>query len=191
MVDFSANAKGMRSSLIRRLMKLAADPSIISFAGGMPANDLFPVDVLDELYAGLSRNAKQIALQYGPTSGFPPLLESLKGYLQSRGLPFEKQGLIITTGAQQAINLLTKILIDPGDRVITEYPSFIGAIAAFKSYGANLASIALDNDGIDIDKLKKTIDNQSLQTKMLYLIPYFHNPAGIIYSEEHEIRVFD
>ncbi len=186
MVDFSANAKGMRSSEIRRLMKLTADPSIISFSGGMPANDLFPVDVLDELYGGLSRSAKQTALQYGTTSGYPPLLESLKVYLQSRGLPLEKQGLIITTGGQQAINLLTKVFIDPGDLIITEYPSFIGAIAAFKSYGANLASAPLDNEGIDLDKLEKTLDSRASQIKMLYLTPFFHNPAGIIYSEKRK-----
>ncbi|MBN1307063.1 MAG: PLP-dependent aminotransferase family protein [Chitinispirillaceae bacterium] len=186
MVDFSVNAKGMRSSEIRHLMKLAANPSIISFAGGMPGNELFPVDVLDELYNGLSRNAKQVALQYGPTPGYPPLLDSLKSYLQSRGLPFEKQGLIITTGAQQAINLMTKVLIDPGDLIVTEYPSFIGAVAAFKSYGANLTSIELDSDGIDIDKLEKTIDGRASQIKMLYLSPHFHNPAGIIYSEERK-----
>ncbi|MBN1577712.1 MAG: PLP-dependent aminotransferase family protein [Chitinispirillaceae bacterium] len=186
MVDFSANVKGMRSSEIRRLMKLTADPSVISFAAGMPANELFPVDVLDELYNGLSRSDKQIALQYSPTPGFPPLLESLKSYLQSRGLPFEKQGLIVTTGGQQAINLLTKVLIDPGDLIVTEYPSFIGAIAAFKSYSANLTSIALDNDGIDIDKLEKTIESRASQIKMLYLSPHFHNPAGIIYSEERK-----
>jgi 2-aminoadipate transaminase len=183
MVEFSANARGMRSSEIRRLMKLSADPSIISFAGGMPANELFPVDVLDELYNGLSRSTKQVALQYGPTTGYPPLVESLKQYLKSRGLPIENQGLIITTGAQQSINLLTKVLVDPGDLIVTEYPSFIGAIAAFQSYGANLASVPIDDEGIDIDLLEKTLDSRASQIKMLYLSPYFHNPAGIIYSE--------
>jgi DNA-binding transcriptional MocR family regulator len=183
MVEFSANARGMRSSEIRRLMKLTADPSIISFAGGQPANELFPIDVLDGIYNGLSRAAKQAALQYGPTTGYPPLVESLKAYLRSRGLPVDSQELIITSGAQQAINLLTKVLIDPGDLIVTEYPSFIGALAAFKSYGANLASAPLDDDGIDLDALEKILDSRASQIKMLYLSPYFHNPAGIIYSD--------
>jgi 2-aminoadipate transaminase len=191
MVEFSTNARNMRSSEIRRLMKLAADPSIISFAGGMPANELFPIDVVDELYSGLSKSSKQTALQYGPTSGYPPLLEVLKEYLRSRGLPMEHQKLIITTGAQQAINILAKVFIDPGDRIVTEYPSFIGAIAAFNSYNANLSAVPLDEDGIDIGLLEKELDGRSSPVKMIYLSPYFHNPAGIIYSEQRKKAVLE
>ncbi len=189
MVDFSVNAKGMRSSEIRRLMQLAADPSVISFAGGMPANDLLPTEVVDDLYARLPRAGKQAALQYGPTGGYPPLLGGLRKYLESRGVPLEKQGLIITTGAQQAINLLAKVFIDPGDLVVTEYPGFIGAIAAFKSYGANLSSVPLDEDGIVIEQLEKEIEARASQIKMIYLTPFFHNPAGIIYSEERKKKL--
>lgn len=186
MVEFSASAKSLRSSEIRRLMSLAADPSIISFSGGMPANSLFPVDVVDELYSKLSKEAKQVAMQYGPTPGYPPLLESLKKYLKGKGLPLEKQGLIITTGAQQAINLVAKIFLDPGDLVVTEHPSFIGALAAFKSYNANLAGVPIDEEGIDIEKLENVLDSRGSQVKLLYLCPYFHNPAGIIYSEKRK-----
>jgi DNA-binding transcriptional MocR family regulator len=98
----------------------------------------------------------------------------------------ENQGLIITAGAQQAINLLVKIFIDPGDLIICEYPSFIGAIAAFKSYNANLSPIPIDDDGIDLDALEKELDARASQIKMIYLTPFFHNPAGIIYSEERK-----
>ena len=185
MLQLSASAKNMRSSEIRRLMSLAADPSIISFAGGMPANSLFPVEVVDEIYNSLTTEAKQASLQYGPTSGYPPLLSALKEYLRSKNLPVDNQSLIITTGAQQAINLVTRILIDPGDTIITEYPSFIGALAAFKSYGANLCGIPMDEDGIDLELLERELDSQS-KVKMLYLSPYFHNPAGIIYSEKRK-----
>ena len=192
MIEFSESIKNLRSSEIRRLMKLAADPSIISFAGGMPNNEIFPVEIVEELWRNLPRNIKQAAFQYGPTSGYPPLLASLKEYLQSKGLPVdESQDLLITTGAQQAINLVTKVLIDPGDRIITEYPSFIGALAAFKSYGAILKGIALDDDGINIDDLKKAIMDKWLKPKMLYISPYFHNPAGIIYSKERKLALLD
>ena len=167
-------------------MKLAADPSVISFAGGMPANDLFPIDVVDQLYNGLSVHARQAAMQYGPTWGYPPLLESLRTYLESRGLPLENQDILITTGAQQSINILAKVFIDPGDRIVTEYPSFIGAIAAFNSYNADLSAIPLDNDGIDIGLLEKELDARSSRIKMIYLSPYFHNPAGIIYSSRRK-----
>jgi 2-aminoadipate transaminase len=191
MIEFSQSAKNMRSSEIRRLMALAADPSIISFSGGMPANDLFPIDVLDKIYAGLSLKEKQIALQYGPTLGYPPLLGSLKEYLRSRGLPLENQELIITTGAQQAINLLCKVFIDPGDVVVTENPSFIGALAAFMSYGASLRAAPLDSDGIDAARLKEILDRDSSRVKMVYLNPFFQNPAGIIYSEARKRAVLE
>ncbi|HEX2958305.1 MAG TPA: PLP-dependent aminotransferase family protein [Chitinispirillaceae bacterium] len=176
----------MRSSEIRRLMKLAADPSIISFSGGMPANSLFPTDVVDELYNDLPLSLKQVALQYGPTPGYPPLLESLKQYLQSRGISAENQDLIITTGAQQALNLVSKVFLNPGDYVITEYPAFIGGIAAFKSYEANLVGIPLDNEGIDLKKLRQALDSLGDKVKLLYISPYFHNPAGIVYSKKRK-----
>jgi DNA-binding transcriptional MocR family regulator len=191
MPEFSINAKNMRSSEIRKLMKLAADPSIISFSGGMPNNGLFPCDVVEELYRNLPLALKQAAFQYGPTRGYPPLLESLTEYLRSRGLPVDTNDLMITTGAQQAINLITKVLIDLGDSLITEYPSFIGGVAAFKAYGAHMKSIPLDDDGILIEELKEALDTTSPKPKMLYLTPYFHNPAGIIYSNERKKAVLD
>ena len=191
MVEFSRSAKNMRSSEIRRLMALAADPSIISFSGGMPANDLFPIAVLDEIYGGLSLQAKQIAMQYGPTAGYPPLLGSLKEYLRSRGLPMDGQEIIITTGAQQAISLLCKVFIDPGDVVVTENPSFIGALAAFMSCEAQLRAAPLDSEGIVIAEFKKTLDADPARIKMVYLNPFFQNPAGIIYSEARKKAVME
>jgi DNA-binding transcriptional MocR family regulator len=168
-------------------MSLSADPSIISFTGGMPSNEIFPIDVIDALWNGLSRSVKQAAFQYGPTSGYPPLIESLKTYLKAKGLPVDdSQRLLITSGAQQAINLVTKTFIDPGDRIVTEYPSFIGALAAFKSYDAILKGVEMDNDGIIIDELEKALSDKWLKPKLLYLSPYFHNPAGIIYSTDRK-----
>ncbi|HEX7509998.1 MAG TPA: PLP-dependent aminotransferase family protein [Chitinivibrionales bacterium] len=192
MAEFSTSIKSLRSSEIRRLMSLAADPSIISFTGGMPSNEIFPIDAIDDIWNGLSRSTKQAAFQYGPTSGYPALVESLKVYLASKGLPVDKsQKLIITTGAQQALNLITKVFIDPGDRIVTEYPSFIGALAAFKSYGAILKGIPLDNDGICIDELKQAITDPWLKPKLLYLSPFFHNPAGIIYSTQRKMDLLE
>jgi 2-aminoadipate transaminase len=192
MIQFSQSAQNMRSSEIRRLMSLAADPSIISFSGGMPNNSLFPIDAIDEIYASMPLAEKQAACQYGPTSGYPPLLESLKAYLSSRKLPVdESQGLIITTGAQQAINLLAKVLIDPQDRIVTEYPSFIGAIAAFKSYGAILKGIDMDADGISETGLAEALNDKFLKPKMVYLNPVFQNPAGTIYGEKRKQQVLD
>jgi len=192
MVTFSSSARGKGSTEIRRLMKLAADPSIISFAGGMPNNDLFPIDTVDELYASLSRGDKQAGFQYGPTAGYPPLLESLREYLRPKGLPVDDCGLMITTGAQQALNLITKVLVDPGDVVVTEYPSFIGAIAAFKSYGADMHDIPLNEEGILLEPLAETLESvRADRLKMVYLNPCFHNPAGILYTNERKRQVLE
>jgi 2-aminoadipate transaminase len=191
MIDYSASAKGMRSSEIRRLMKLAADPSIISFAGGMPGNALLPVDLIDELYQGLSRQEKETALQYGPTAGYPPLLESLTAYLVARGIPMEDQALLITSGGQQAINLVSKVLLDPGDLVITEDPGFIGALAAFMSYQAHLVGVPLDLEGISIAGLRKVLEHRLTQVKMLYINPFFQNPSGIIYSDARKKELLE
>ncbi len=192
MASFSSSARSMRSSEIRRLMKLAADPSVISFAGGMPNSDLFPVQAIDEIYASLPLAAKQAGFQYGPTSGFPPLLESLREYLRGRGLPMEGNGLLVTTGAQQALNLLAKVFVDPGDRIITESPSFIGALAAYKSYGAELHGVPMDTDGMLLDRLTETLDRYAGERlKMLYLCPCFHNPAGTVYSLERKRQLLD
>jgi 2-aminoadipate transaminase len=192
MIQFSEIAKSMRSSEIRRLMSLAADPTIISFAGGMPNNSLFPIEAIDEIYRTLPLAKKQVACQYGPTQGYPPLLGSLKAYLASRGLPVdESQSIIITTGAQQALSLLSKVFLNPQDRVVTEYPSFIGAIAAFKSYGAILKGIDMDEEGISADGLDRALNDHFLKPKMVYLNPVFQNPAGTMYSERRKKQVLD
>ena len=136
MIQFSSSAEKMRSSEIRQLMQLAADPKIISFAGGMPNADLLPTQTLDSLWQSLPENTRRVAMQYGPTSGIPTLLESLGAYLKAKGILTNENGLIITTGAQQALNLVAKVLLNPHDAVITENPSFIGALAAFLSYEA-------------------------------------------------------
>jgi len=192
MIRFSRMARGMRSSEIRRLMALAADPNIISLAGGSPGNELFPIAELDAIYASLSLSAKQTACQYGPTSGFPPLIGSLKAYLATKGLPVESNKLLITTGAQQAINIVSKILLDPGDVVVTEQPSFIGALAAFLSYGARPAGVSMDSEGIVIDELRRVLDKHKGATlKLLYLNPNFQNPGGTMYSRARKQQVLE
>jgi DNA-binding transcriptional MocR family regulator len=188
---YSTCARGMRSSEIRRIMKLAADPSLISFAGGAPGMSLLPVEIVDELYGGLSTQAKQIALQYGATDGYTPLIGELKKYLATKNIATDGQELIVTTGAQQAINIIAKIFLNPGDAVVTENPSFIGALAAFKSYEADTVGVPMDDEGIIIPKLLETLDRLGSKAKILYLTPYFHNPAGIIYSASRKRQLLD
>ena len=184
MYAFSKSVKQLRSSEIRDLMKLATQPGIISFAGGMPNNNLFPIKEIDDIFLNLDEDIKKTAFQYGPTAGYPPLLESLKEFLRKKGLPVDTNKLLITTGSLQAINILTKEFIDPGDIILTENPSFIGAISVFKSYQAIMESIPLTADGLDIGILKKKLDSLTKKPKMLYITPNFHNPAGITYTRE-------
>jgi 2-aminoadipate transaminase len=184
---FSQSVNSLRTSEIRDLMSLATRPDIISFAGGMPGNELFPIEEIDELYHHLPLDIKQTAFQYGPTPGYPPLLESLKEYLHKKGMPVGTNKLMITTGSLQAINILAKIFTDPEDIVVTENPCFIGAISAFKSYQANLQGIDLDDDGIQIRPLKRYLeDSKSKPPKFIYLTPNFHNPAGTLYTEQRK-----
>lgn len=191
MVRFANSISGLRSSEIRDLMSLAAAPGIISFSGGMPGNELFPLDTMDTIYNSLTEREKQLAMQYGPTNGLPTLLESLSEYLEKKGLPVKKNRLMITTGSLQAINILAKAFINPGDNILVETPSFIGALSAFRSYEANLKAIPLKGDGIDTELLSNSVDDLLLKPKFLYYAPNFHNPAGIIYSSEVKQKMID
>jgi 2-aminoadipate transaminase len=187
MIRFSKSVSSLRTSEIRDLMSLATRPDIISFAGGMPGNELFPVEEIEEIYHNLPLGIKQTAFQYGPTPGYPPLLESLKEYLGKKGMPVAANKLMITTGSLQAINILAKVFIDPQDVVVTENPCFIGGISAFKSYQANLHGIELDDDGIEIASLEKFLQTtKSPPPKFIYLTPNFHNPAGTLYTEQRK-----
>ena len=182
MTRFAHSVSALRSSEIRDLMSLATAPDIISFAGGMPGNELFPLETVDKIYNSLTDKEKQVAMQYGPTSGLPSLLESLSGYLEKKGLPVKKNRLMLTTGSLQAIHILAKAFIDAGDNILVETPSFIGALSAFRSYEANMITVPLNGDGMDISQLKMRLETVQQKPKFLYYAPNFHNPAGIIYS---------
>jgi len=190
MYRFSQSVHSMQSSAVRELMKLAADPNIISFSGGMPNAGLFPVREVDEIYASLPLKAKQDGFQYGPTPGYPPLLDSLKTYLRAKNLPVDDNSLIITTGSLQAIYLTAKVFVDPGDGIVTENPCFVGAITAFKSCQADLKGVPMDESGILIHDLEKALTGMN-PPKLLYLTPYFHNPAGILYGDDRKRKVLD
>ncbi|MEG0700297.1 MAG: PLP-dependent aminotransferase family protein [Muribaculaceae bacterium] len=194
MTRFAKSVEALRSSQIRDLMSLATRPGIISFAGGMPGNDLFPINQIDEIIASLTEREKQVAMQYGPTSGLPQLLESLKAFLKGKGLPVDSHEIIITTGSLQAINILGKAFIDEGDDIIVENPSFIGAISAFNSYQAKINSCNLDDNGIIIDELKDMLnkmDDEGRKPKFIYLTPSFHNPAGVLYTRKRREQLIE
>ncbi|MEI6847643.1 MAG: PLP-dependent aminotransferase family protein [Chlorobiaceae bacterium] len=190
MSRFSKAVASLRSSEIRDLMILAARSDIISFAGGMPGNDLFPVKDVEELFMQLDMKTKQQAFQYGPTPGLPSLLESLSGFLEKKGLPVKENRLLITTGSQQGLNLLAKAFIDPQDSVLVEKPCFIGALSAFRAHEADVRGVPMDNDGISIDALQREIAGKA-KPKFLYITPYFHNPAGLLYTTGRKAELID
>jgi len=184
---FSTNIKGMKRSAIRELLKLIEQPDIISFAGGLPSPDSFPVEELKGIIAEMMETEPQIALQYGATEGDTLLRNMLVNRYRSQGIDISLQNIVITTASQQALDLIAKMLIDRGDYGIVGLPSYLGGLSAFNSYGANLIGIRMDDEGEDPnimeDNLKK-IQAMGKRCKFMYLIPDFQNPAGITMSEQ-------
>ena len=182
MYYFSRAVNSVHSEDIKRLMRQASGPDLISFAGGMPNNDLFPIRQIDEIYAGLPESTKKSCFQYGPTSGHPSLLASVRQRLLKKGLPDEGNRLLITTGSLQAISIITQEFINEGDVVLTENPCFVGALSVFETYGAEVHGVSMDENGIKIDRLERKLEELEKKPKFLYITPNFHNPAGIVYS---------
>lgn len=179
---FSDKVKDMKPSAIREIFKSLSDPNVISFAAGNPSPLSFPVDkmkaVADEIFA----NQPSVAFQYGITEGYPRLREQIKARLKERfNTGTEDDDVIITTGGQQGIDLCAKVLCNEGDTVICENPSFIGALNAFRSYNTNLVGVDLEDDGINIEALEAAL-KANPNTKIIYVIPTFQNPAGITTS---------
>lgn len=191
MYAFSRAVNSMHSEDIKKLMKQSSGAGLISFAGGMPNNDLFPVDQMDEIYNGLSERLKKMCFQYGPTTGFPPLVKSLEFYLKKKGLPVKANRLLITTGSLQAISIVTQEFVNEGDIILTESPCFVGALSVFETYGARIISIPIDQYGIEIEALKNILSNLKTRPKFLYVTPNFHNPAGILYTEERKRQLLE
>ena len=186
MYAFSRAVNSVHSEDIKLLMKLSSGKSMISFAGGMPNNDLFPVKQIDEIYDSLPVNLKKLCFQYGPTSGFPALVESIKKLLLKKDLPVDRDKILVTTGSLQAISIITQEFVNEGDIVLTENPCFVGALSVFETYRAQIEGIDIDENGIIIEDLKQKIAGLSRKPKFIYLTPNFHNPAGIIYSLERK-----
>ena len=191
---FSTNVKSLTSSDIRELMKYAIQPGFISLAGGMPNNHLFPVDEVEKIYHRLPRSEKETSFQYGPTAGYPPLIETLKEYMESKGISMADHELMITTGSLQGIYIFTYLMANRGETIITENPSFIGSLTLFKSFDLKLRGASLDKHGMQIPDLERQTNEARIsgeKLKFLYLIPNFHNPAGIIYNEKRRRQILE
>jgi len=181
--------QNVETSAIRELFKVLGKPGLISFAGGFPDSALFDVEGLKAAADSALATDAARALQYGATEGFEPLREAIVALMKVRGATVANTDILVTTGSQQGLDLLGKVLIGEGDTVLTEAPTFLAAIQAFKLYGAKVAGVPTDADGLDIDALEKTLANG--RPKFLYVIPNFGNPSGALMSLERRKRLLD
>lgn len=189
--NFSDKVAGLKASAIREILKFTSEPGVISFAAGNPAPEAFPSEKVAEISADIFANEPVLALQYNITEGYTPLRNALKESMAAKGcFNSEIDDLIITSGAQQGNELACKVLLNEGDTLICEAPSFIGSINAFKSYNVNLVGVELENDGINIEKLEDAL-KANKNVKLLYLIPNFQNPTGLTMSWEKRKAVYE
>ncbi len=187
----SDRMKSLKGSAIREIFKYAADPSVISLAGGNPDPAMFPAAELSDIASEILKNNPVLALQYGITEGYAPLKEALLTRLKAtENIDTENNALIIVSGGQQGIELSIKCLINEGDTVIVEEPSFIGATNAFRSYGANLAGVPVEADGMNLEVLEDVI-RKNPRAKLIYTIPTFQNPMGVTMSIEKRHALYE
>lgn len=177
MTEFAKRMDGITGSAIRELFKLLADPELISFGGGNPARETFPVEAIKQIMdEALSQNGASL-LQYGTTEGYAPLRQMyLEHIVHPKSLAGEIDNVLITTGSSQGIELASKVYIDPGDAVLVESPSFLGALQTFKTYQAKLVPVPMDGEGVIVEVLERLMEAH--RPKLFYCIPTFQNPTG-------------
>jgi DNA-binding transcriptional MocR family regulator len=189
-LKFASRLDNVETSAIRELFKLLGKPGIISFAGGFPDSAMFDVEGLREASQKALAEEPGGALQYGATEGYEPLRTQLAAFERSKGVAeIEPQQLIVTTGSQQALDLIGKTMVSPGDKVIVEGPTFLATIQCFRLYGADIESAPIDAQGVQVDQLEQMIVQH--RPKFVYLIPTFGNPSGALLSLERRRRILE
>ena len=172
----------LEASAIREMFKLMGQADVISFAGGIPSPEVYPTDELAEISADILKNNGTFALKYGITEGYAPLIEQIKEKNDAQNIGTDGDATIITTGAQQGIDLVAKSLINPNDAIIVESPTFVGTLNSLRSYQADLYGVPVENDGIDLSETEKILKSKKI--KFIYTIPTFQNPMGVTMSLE-------
>jgi 2-aminoadipate transaminase len=183
---YSVRANNVSSSAIREFLKVTQRPEVISFAGGLPAPELFPLNRFQQACEKVLRNHGSTALQYGASEGYEPLREMIARHMARYGISASTENVLITSGSQQALDLIGKLFINPGDRVLVEAPTYLGALQAFNVYGSQYLSVPIDEDGLRTDMLEGSL---RLGPKFMYILPNFQNPAGSTLSDSrrHEL----
>jgi 2-aminoadipate transaminase len=185
---YAQRTQRMASSAIRELLKLTEKPDIISFAGGLPAPDVFPIDAFREACERVLRDAWAQALQYGTTEGYLPLREMIARHSARFGVEVTPDNIMITTGSQQALDLIGKVFINPGDRILVESPTYLGALQAWNAYGAEYVSVPMDQDGMVTEALEAAL---RIGPKFIYVLPNFQNPTGVTLSLERRRKLIE
>ena len=191
---YSKNAREMKASEIRELLKLTENPEIISFAGGLPDPKAFPLDKIKEIVNRLLDEKGGQILQYGTTEGVTELRKAIADRMNKKGMNITYKNVLITAGSQQALDLISKTFLDPGDMIIVGAPTYLGGTNAFRSYNAEMEGIPLDEDGMDPDLLAAKLHLLQMHGKhpeILYLIPSFQNPAGVTITEERRREILE
>jgi 2-aminoadipate transaminase len=188
-MQFAERLSNIETSAIRELFKLLGKPGIISFAGGFPDPALFDVEGIQAASQAVLATNSGPVLQYGATEGYQPLREGISRFMANKGATVAPEGLIVTTGSQQALDLIGKTMISPGDKVIVEAPTFLATIQCFRLYGAHIIGAPTDADGVDVDQLEKLIEEH--KPRLVYLIPTFSNPSGATLSLARRLRILE
>lgn len=189
-IQFAKRMENIKSSAIRELLKLTEQPEIISFAGGLPAPELFPIKQLEEVSVRVLEEDGKAALQYSATDGYLPLREKIAKQMKTLNIDCTAANVMITSGSQQGLEFSGKIFVNEGDVIICESPSYLGAINAFNAYGPKFVDIQMDQDGMIIEELEKALKENS-NVKFIYTIPDFQNPTGITLSLERRKRLIE
>jgi len=191
---YSKNALNMKRSEIRELLKVSRRPDIISFAGGLPASETFPVKELEDISCQLLREKGATALQYGSTEGELGLREEVAKWLSREKTSVKPENILVTSGSQQGLDIVSKVFLDPYDIVIVELPSYIGGLQSFTAYRARMIGVPQDDHGMRMDLLEKTLAKLATKRKkpkFIYVVPDFQNPSGVTMSLERRERLLE
>ncbi|MCM2532425.1 PLP-dependent aminotransferase family protein [Neobacillus pocheonensis] len=179
--SFAPQTKTYQSSAVRDILKVTQQGHVISFAGGLPSEEIFPLEQVKIAYEKVFASGKS-SLQYGLTEGFTPLREAIQTKMDRKGISSNPDNILITTGSQQVIDLFSRVMLSPGDVVLTEDPTYLSALQVFRSYGAQVVAVNSDDNGMDPEDLQAKIE--ILHPKFIYIIPTFSNPDGKVWSNE-------
>ncbi len=185
---YSYRAQRMGSSIIRELLKLTEQPDIISFAGGLPAPDVFPLKEFREACNVVLDTCGPQALQYGTTEGYRPLREMIARHTSRYAIEVNADNVLITSGSQQALDFIGRLFINNGDHILVESPTYLGALQAWNAYGANYVSVPSDENGMNVDELEKAL---RAGPKFIYVLPNFQNPTGTTLSLERRHKLVE